>query len=104
MPNHVHVVFEPNVPLRSIMCWLKGRTARAANRILGRTGTPFWQDESYDHWIRSGKELEEVIGYVECNPVHAGLVKAEEEWPWSSARFRADDKTRSSAPRGQVQL
>jgi len=43
-----------------IMRWLKGRTGRAANRIPGRTGIPFWQDESYDHWIRSGKELKEI--------------------------------------------
>jgi len=52
MPNHVHVVFEPKAALPDIMRWLKGRTGRAANRILGRTGMPFWQDESYDHWIR----------------------------------------------------
>jgi hypothetical protein len=32
------------------MRWLKGRTSRVANRILGRTGTAFWQYESYDHF------------------------------------------------------
>ncbi len=88
MPNHVHVVFEPKAPLPGIMRWLKGRTGRTANRILGRTGIPFWQDESYDHWIRSRKELEETIRYVESNPVNARLVEAAEEWPWSSARTR----------------
>jgi len=98
MPNHVHVVFEPRVALPAIMRWLKGRTARLANRILGRTGMPFWQDESYDHWIRSGKELEEIIAYVENNPVNAGLVDCAEQWLWSSARRRADDIKRSSAP------
>jgi len=25
------------------------------NAFLGRTGRPFWLDESYDHWIRSEK-------------------------------------------------
>src|SRR3984957_12882430 len=55
MPNHVHVVFQPKSPSPDIMRWLKGRTCRLANRILGRTGMPFWQDESYDHWIRSDK-------------------------------------------------
>jgi putative transposase len=90
MPNHVHVVFEPKAPLPGIMCWLKGRTSRAANRILGRTGIPFWQDESYDHWIRSNRELHEVIAYVENNPVNARLVEAAGEFPWSSARFRTE--------------
>lgn len=85
MPDHVHVVFQPQVPMPSIMRWLKGRTGRLANRILGRTGFSFWQDESYDHWIRSPKELQNVIEYVESNPVKAGLVEAKQLWPWSSA-------------------
>jgi len=29
---------------------LKGYTSRDANRLLRRTGEPFWQAESYDHW------------------------------------------------------
>lgn len=84
MPNHVHVVFEPLSGLPTIMHWLKGRTARKANRILGRTG-PFWQDESYDHWIRDAKEFNKTVAYVEENPVRAGLVKEASEWQWSSA-------------------
>jgi putative transposase len=100
MPNHVHAIIEPKAALPAIMRWLKGRTSRVINRVLGRTGIPLWQDESYDHWIRSSEELEETIAYVENNPVSAGLVEAAEQWPWSSARFRADDTNRSSAPRG----
>ncbi|MBM3749295.1 MAG: transposase [Acidobacteria bacterium] len=98
MPNHVHVILEPRIALPDILRWLKGRTSRVANRILGRTGKPFWQDESFDHWVRSGQELQQLIRYVEGNPVRARLVEAEEQWPWSSARLRADDETRSSAP------
>jgi REP element-mobilizing transposase RayT len=98
MPNHVHVVWEPVCELSAITRWLKGRTSRTANQILGRTGMPFWQDESYDHWIRSSKELRALVGYVEENPVRAGLVGAAAEWRWSSAWQEADDKNRSSAP------
>jgi putative transposase len=98
MTNHVHFVFRPKSPLPDVMRWLKGRTGRLANRILGRTGMPFWQDESYDHWIHSDKELQEIVAYVENNPVSAGLVDAAEQWLWSSARLRADDTKRSSAP------
>jgi hypothetical protein len=73
---------------------LQGRTCWLANRILDRTGMPFGQGESYDHWIRSRKELQEIIAYVE-QPVDAGLVDSAEQWLW----FRADDTKRSSAPR-----
>jgi REP element-mobilizing transposase RayT len=98
MPNHIHLILEPRRALPDILRWLKGRTSRVANRILGRTGQPFWQDESFDHGVRSHAELQELISYVEHNPVQAKLVDTEEEWPWSSARRRADDKKRSSAP------
>ncbi len=85
MPNHVHALFQPCADMPTIMRWLKGRTGRIANRLLSRTRTPFWQDESFDHWVRSAQELQELIEYVENNPVKAGLVGAKEEWLWSSA-------------------
>jgi REP element-mobilizing transposase RayT len=98
MPNHVHVILRPRIELPSLMRWLKGRTGHMANRMLGRTGTPFWQDESFDHWIRSDEELHNLIKYVEENPVKAGLVELPKQWPWSSAGFiAADDTNRSSA-------
>ena len=86
MPNHVHMVLEPRAAMPGIMQWLKGRTGRMANRILERTGMPFWQEESFDHWVRSAEELQEAIDYVEGNPVKAGLVGSKEQWAWSSAR------------------
>ena len=98
MPNHVHVVLAPRLALPPIMRWLKGRTGRKANQILGRRGQPFWQDESYDHWVRTTEELNELIRYGENNPVQAGLVESEAQWRWSSARMAADDELRSSAP------
>jgi putative transposase len=84
MPNHVHILLEPSVELARITQWSKGRTARVCNRLLGRSGA-FWQDESYDHWIRCYEELEETARYIENNPVRAGLVRSADQWKWSSA-------------------
>ena len=42
MPNHVHMLILPHVPLPQITHWIKGRTAREANLLLERTGEPFW--------------------------------------------------------------
>jgi len=36
MPNHVHLLILPQVALPKITHWIKGRTAREANRLLGR--------------------------------------------------------------------
>jgi REP element-mobilizing transposase RayT len=84
MPNHVHLLATPQVAATRWLGPLKGFTAHEANRILGRNG-PFWQDESYDHLVRSDAEFERIREYIEGNPVKAGLVTAAENWQWSSA-------------------
>jgi putative transposase len=71
--------------LSQVTRWIKGSTARSANLLLGRTGRPFWQYESYDRCVRDTNELNRVIRYVERNPVAAGLASSIEDWPWSSA-------------------
>jgi REP element-mobilizing transposase RayT len=65
MPNHVHILILPHGALPRITHWIKGSTAREANLLLGRTGTPFWQDESYDHWVRNEREFGRVVAYIE---------------------------------------
>ena len=106
MPNHVHVLFTPNIdgtgpgedadfgerpdgrsPLSAIMHSLKSYTANRANELLGRSGQ-FWQHESYDHWVRDTEELERIVRYIIANPVRAGLVAKPVDWYWSSAHDR----------------
>jgi REP element-mobilizing transposase RayT len=52
MPNHIHVLLAPRVPMARITAGIKGVSARDANANLGRARQPFWQDESFDHWVR----------------------------------------------------
>ena len=85
MPNHVHVLLEPQAPVARITKSLKGYTARQANQVLGRTGEPFWQDETFDHWVRDEWSYRRIVRYIEWNPVAARLVNRPLEWPWSSA-------------------
>jgi putative transposase len=85
MPNHVHLLVTPHVATTRWLGPLKGFTAHEANRLLGRTGQPFWQDESYDHLVRSDAEFERIRDYIENNPVKAGLVAMAGDWPWTSA-------------------
>jgi len=85
MANHVHILLYPHATLSRITKAVKNFSARQANSILQRTGQPFWQDESYDHWVRDRDELEKIVRYMEENPVVAGLAGAAEKWRWSSA-------------------
>jgi REP-associated tyrosine transposase len=88
MPNHVHLLITPKVPIPRIMNGIKGAAARQANAILSRKGKHFWQDESFDHWVRTSKEFDRIHAYIEYNPVFAGLATKPEDWPWSSASLR----------------
>ena len=85
MSNHVHVLLTAHADMKNVTRAIKSHSARKANQILGRTGEPFWQDESYDHWIRKDEEMNRIIRYIEWNPVKASLVERIEDWPWSSA-------------------
>jgi putative transposase len=77
----------PRTPREIVMHSLKSYTAHECNRLLGRRGE-FWQDESYDHWVRDEDELFRIIEYIESNPVKAGLCKSATEFLYSSAHDR----------------
>ena len=85
MPNHVHLLLTPKIDGSIVLRRVKGASAREANRLLGLTGRPFWQDESYDHLVRSEEEFERIGSYIVQNPVRVGLARCEQEYRWSSA-------------------
>lgn len=89
MPNHVHVVIEISgaSSLSTIVNSWKSFTARKANQQLRRSG-PFWNADYFDRFMRDEGHLQRTIGYVEQNPVKAGLATEPRDWPWSSARWR----------------
>jgi len=84
MPNHVHLLITPQVAVPAMLRRLKGSSARECNKLLGQTGRPFWQDESYDRLVRNADEFHRIQSYILQNPVRAGLVRSAEEYPWSS--------------------
>jgi REP element-mobilizing transposase RayT len=72
MPNHVHLLCTPAVALPRLTKSLKSITAKRANAMLALTGSPFWQEESYDHLVRHEREFEKIRNYTEQNPVGQG--------------------------------
>jgi REP element-mobilizing transposase RayT len=94
MPDHVHLLFTPlgdeegwAIPVYKILKAIKGTSARDVNRLM-ELGGPVWQDESFDHVLRSEESLREKIEYIRMNPVRKGLVRTPEEykWLWVSTR------------------
>ncbi len=85
MPNHVHVLMTPKIPLPKLMQYIKGKSAREANKILGTSGKPFWQHESYDRLVRTPEEFSKIQRYIENNPLRAALSQTPDSYRWSSA-------------------
>ena len=69
MPNHVHLLATPALPLPKLTKSWKGITSKRANTILAMTGSCFWQEESYHHLVRNEREFEKIRCYIEENPV-----------------------------------
>jgi REP element-mobilizing transposase RayT len=90
MPNHVHALFTPDEgwSLSEVVASWKSYTAKAANKLLGRSGR-FWQEDYFDRYVRNEHHYARVVEYVECNPVKAGLCTEAGDWPFGSARLRS---------------
>ncbi len=85
MPNHVHLLATPTVPLPELTESLRTLTAARAQAMLDLAEGPFWHEESYVRMVRYGREFEEIRNYIEENPVRAGLVREAGDYWWSSA-------------------
>jgi REP element-mobilizing transposase RayT len=94
MPNHVHALIETRegFPLADVMHSWKSYMSHEANKLLQRSGA-FWQREYLDRFVRNAEHYENVVAYIEENPVKAGLAKITTDWPWSSAKFRVSGST-----------
>jgi REP element-mobilizing transposase RayT len=79
MPNHVHVVFQTlnGHRLQSILHSWKSYTAQKISSVYKDRGS-FWQDEYYDHLVRTVGDFQHFCRYVLENPEVAGL----DDWDW----------------------
>jgi putative transposase len=74
MPNHVHVLAtfpDEGAMLRQCESW-KHFMATKINRCLGRTGR-FWQQDAFDHLVRSTEQFAYLRKYIAENPKKANL-------------------------------
>ena len=90
MPEHVHLLFsEPQrQTLADAMHFQKLSFAKRFARRSNSSG-PFWQARGYDRNVRNAREFAVKLDYIHQNPVKRGLVKAAEDWKWSSFRHYA---------------
>jgi alanyl-tRNA synthetase/REP element-mobilizing transposase RayT len=93
MPDHVHIIFQPGIkeaaadgqpvfwPLSEILHSIKSFSSKEINKIEKASGV-LWQDERFDRYIRSDKDLEEKFRYICGNPWAAGVVDENTPYRW----------------------
>lgn len=67
-------------PLEIFVGKWKEWTAKFLHRRLG-VAVPLWQEEFFDHLLRSRESYAQKWDYVRANPVRAGLVADAGDWP-----------------------
>jgi REP element-mobilizing transposase RayT len=77
MPDHFHTLFafRQSMEMRKVMtAWKRFHTHHSQIE---------WQDNFFDHRIRSDESLDEKIEYIRHNPVRQGLVAQPEDWHYA---------------------
>ena len=94
MPDHVHFFCRAELsakPLRIFMQKWKQWTSKRIGRDIARVGIgnactkktgTLWQEEFFDHILRSSESYSQKWEYVKENPVRARLVEKVEDWPF----------------------
>jgi REP element-mobilizing transposase RayT len=89
MPDHVHLfVVLPQEGI-TLSKWI-GSLRNVLGKTLLRVGVqkPHWQQGFFDHLLRRSESYSEKWNYVRMNPVHAGLCKQADEWPYQGEIVR----------------
>ena len=96
VPDHVHLLMTPlrdengwPFPLLDILQCFKGATAHRINKLCNTSGL-VWEEESFDHVLRSDESLKEKCEYIRQNPIRAELVNKPEDyrWLWVNPEFK----------------
>lgn len=86
MPNHVHLLLEPDrVPLSKIMQGIQQSYAAYFNRAHATVGHVF-QGRYKAILCDRDRYLLALVRYLHLNPVRARLARVSKEWRWSSHR------------------
>lgn len=84
MPDHIHFFCKPTHESKNLsefmMNWKQWTSKRIKDEL--KLDGYVWQEEFFDHLLRSHESYSEKWNYVEQNPVRAGLVKDAANWPY----------------------
>jgi putative transposase len=92
MHNHWHLVLwvRRGRDLSRFVGWLSSTHVRRWREHRGSVGEGhLYQGRFKSFVVQCDEHLLALLGYVEANPLRAGMVKQAQDWPWSSIGGRA---------------
>jgi putative transposase len=97
MPDHVHFFCRPGPdakPLKFFVGKWKEWTSKNLNR-RANIFPPIWDEEFFDHLLRSSESFSEKWNYVVSNAINAGFVQRIQDWPYQGyiSQIRNDEVT-----------
>jgi len=105
MPDHVHLLLQPWPrdnddngnglfwPLSELMHSIKSFSAHRINELESKRGS-VWQNEQFDRYVRSDRDLQEKFHYILRNPWDSGVAKQNQDYPWV---WTQDDERRKES-------
>ncbi len=89
MPNHVHLIGEPKETfnLSKFMHGLNRSYTAYFNEKYNKVGH-LWQGRFKSQVVAKDDYLVDCLNYIELNPVRANMVRAAQDYTWSSYRER----------------
>jgi len=93
MTNHVHLLLTSEMydGASLLMKHLGQRYVQYVNKTYRRSGT-LWEGRFRSSIVQRDGYALKCQGYIELNPVRAGMVKHPREYPWSSYRVNAEHR------------
>ena len=82
MPDHLHWLFQlKECSLANVIKIFKSVTTLKINKLNGTTGK-IWQQNYFEHQLRSEKDLINQARYIVANPLRTGIVKSVGQYPF----------------------
>jgi len=84
MPDHLHFFCSAELDGKALPTFMQAWKQWTSKRIVRelKFSRKIWQEEFFDHVLRSSESYSQKWDYVKENPVRAGLVSGSDEWPW----------------------
>ena len=108
LPDHIHMILTPKIATeypkiirhikRSFVYGLQTKTKEMAKQSLGakkhaRSHAGIWQERYYEHTIRDEQDYQNILQYMQHNPIKHSYVQDHNEWIYSSFNHPSKTKT-----------